>query len=214
MAAELVPPTGQRSVVRHEPVGPVSPPLRHGIPHRQSRAQTGRADCRRLLGHPEIRRPRQRLAVLQCLLDAGLPPSVGQAVFGVPDQVSATCSPARSSLQVSFTGSTVVGKHLMRLAADNMLRTTMELGGHGPVLVFDDADLERVLDTAVPGKYRNAGQVCVSPTRFIVQSGVYDAFRTGFAKRAATITVGNGLEDKVQMGPMAGPRRPMQLNLV
>jgi succinate-semialdehyde dehydrogenase/glutarate-semialdehyde dehydrogenase len=96
----------------------------------------------------------------------------------------------------------------MKLAADDMKRTTMELGGHGPVLVFDDVDVDQVLDTVVPHKYRNAGQVCVSPTRFIVQDGVYDAFRDGFIERAKAIKVGNGLEDGVQMGPMANPRRP------
>jgi succinate-semialdehyde dehydrogenase/glutarate-semialdehyde dehydrogenase len=84
----------------------------------------------------------------------------------------------------------------------------MELGGHGPVLVFDDIDVDSVLDVMVPGKYRNAGQVCVSPTRFIVQDGIFDQFRDGFIERARAIKVGNGLEEGVQMGPMANPRRP------
>ncbi|MGC1269653.1 MAG: aldehyde dehydrogenase family protein, partial [Croceibacterium sp.] len=110
--------------------------------------------------------------------------------------------------KLSFTGSTVIGKHLAKLATENMLRTTMELGGHGPVLVFNDVDVDRVLDTAVPGKYRNAGQVCVSPTRFIVQEGVFERFRDGFAQRFNAVKVGNGLEDGIQMGPMANPRRP------
>jgi succinate-semialdehyde dehydrogenase / glutarate-semialdehyde dehydrogenase len=109
---------------------------------------------------------------------------------------------------LSFTGSTVVGKHLMKLAADDMKRTTMELGGHGPVLVFDDVDLDHVLDVMVPGKFRNAGQVCVSPTRFIVQEGIFNKFRDGFIERAKAIKVGNGLEAGIQMGPMANPRRP------
>jgi succinate-semialdehyde dehydrogenase/glutarate-semialdehyde dehydrogenase len=84
----------------------------------------------------------------------------------------------------------------------------MELGGHGPVLVFDDADVDSVLDTVVGQKYRNAGQVCVSPTRFIVQERVFDKFRDGFAARAAQIRVGHGLDADTQMGPMANPRRP------
>ena len=87
--------------------------------------------------------------------------------------------------KVSFTGSTTVGKHLMKLAADGMTRMTMELGGHAPVLIFDDCDLEKTLDMVVPQKFRNAGQVCVSPTRFYVQSGIYDAFVKGFAERTA-----------------------------
>jgi succinate-semialdehyde dehydrogenase / glutarate-semialdehyde dehydrogenase len=146
--------------------------------------------------------------VLQCLLDAGLPKEVAQAVYGVPDEVSRHLLASPITRKLSFTGSTVVGKALMKLAADNMLRTTMELGGHGPVLVFADSDIDRVLDTVVPHKYRNAGQVCVSPTRFIVEEPVFDAFRDGFAERARRIVVGNGLDDGTQMGPMANPRRP------
>jgi succinate-semialdehyde dehydrogenase/glutarate-semialdehyde dehydrogenase len=84
----------------------------------------------------------------------------------------------------------------------------MELGGHGPVLVFDDVDVDHVLDTVVAHKYRNAGQVCVSPTRFIVQENVFERFRDGFIERAAKVKVGNGLDAASQMGPMANPRRP------
>ncbi|MDE2621355.1 MAG: aldehyde dehydrogenase family protein, partial [Sphingomonadales bacterium] len=152
--------------------------------------------------------PASALAVLQCLLDAGLPPQVAQAVFGVPDEVSRHLLGSPIVRKLSFTGSTVIGKHLAELCIPDMKRTTMELGGHGPVLVFDDVDVERVLDVAAPHKYRNAGQVCVSPTRFIVQEGVFEKFRTGFAARAGAIKVGNGLEAGTQMGPMANPRRP------
>ncbi|MFN3458596.1 MAG: aldehyde dehydrogenase family protein, partial [Novosphingobium sp.] len=136
------------------------------------------------------------------------PKEVAQAVFGVPDEVSRHLLGSPVIRKLSFTGSTVVGKHLMRLAADNMLRTTMELGGHGPVLIFGDADVDRALDTMAASKYRNAGQVCVSPTRFIVEENVFDRFRDGFAERVGRIKVGNGLEDGSQMGPMANPRRP------
>ena len=124
------------------------------------------------------------------------------------------CSASRHPLaapvirKLSFTGSTVVGKHLAKLAADTMIRTTLELGGHGPVLVFDDVDVERVLDVAAPGKTRNAGQVCVSPTRFIVQENVFEQFRDGMAARLAATRVGDGLAEGTQMGPMANPRRP------
>jgi succinate-semialdehyde dehydrogenase/glutarate-semialdehyde dehydrogenase len=110
--------------------------------------------------------------------------------------------------KISFTGSTTVGKHLMRLAADGVKRITMELGGHAPVLIFDDVDLEKTLDLVVPQKFRNAGQVCVSPTRFYVHAGIYDAFISGFAARTAKVKVGNGLEAATQMGPLANPRRP------
>ena len=96
----------------------------------------------------------------------------------------------------------------MRLCADSMTRVTMELGGHAPVLIFDDCDLEKTLDMVVPQKFRNAGQVCVSPTRFYVQRGIYDAFIKGFAERTAKVKVGNGLEEGIRMGPLANRRRP------
>jgi succinate-semialdehyde dehydrogenase/glutarate-semialdehyde dehydrogenase len=146
--------------------------------------------------------------VLQALLDAGLPKEVGQAVFGVPDEVSQHLLGSPVIRKLSFTGSTVVGKHLAKLAADDMKRTTMELGGHAPVLIFDDADVETALNAMVAGKYRNAGQVCVSPTRFIVQQDVFNRFRDGYVERAKAVKVGDGLVEGTQMGPMANPRRP------
>ncbi len=207
---ELVRPVGQRSTVRWEPVGPVAAfapwnfPL--GNPGRKLGAAIA-AGCSIILKSAE-ETPASALGVLQALLDAGLPKEVAQAVFGVPDEVSRHLLASPIIRKLSFTGSTVVGKHLAKLAADNMIRTTMELGGHGPVLVFDDVDVDRVLATAAPGKTRNCGQVCVSPTRFIVQEDVFEKFRDGMAERLAATKVGNGLEDGVQMGPMANPRRP------
>jgi succinate-semialdehyde dehydrogenase/glutarate-semialdehyde dehydrogenase len=207
---ELVRPGGMRSTVRYEPVGPVaafSPwnfPL--GNPGRKLGAPIA-AGCSVIMKSAE-ETPASALGILQCLLDAGLPGDVAQAVFGVPDEVSRHLLASPIIRKLSFTGSTVIGKHLMKLAAEDMKRTTMELGGHGAVLVFDDVDVDRVLDTMVMAKYRNAGQVCVSPTRFIVQENVYEKFRAGFAERAGQIKVGNGLDADVQMGPMANPRRP------
>jgi succinate-semialdehyde dehydrogenase/glutarate-semialdehyde dehydrogenase len=206
---ELVRPEGMRSTIRHEPVGPVAAfapwnfPL--GNPGRKLGAPIA-AGCSVILKSAE-ETPASALGVLQCLLDAGLPKEVAQAVFGVPDEVSRHLLGSPIIRKLSFTGSTVVGKHLAKLAADDMKRTTMELGGHGPVLVFEDVDVDQVLDTMVAAKYRNAGQVCVSPTRFIVQEDVYDRFRSGFAERAGRIAVGDGLDPANQMGPMANPRR-------
>ena len=206
----LVRPEGMRSTVTHEPVGPVAAfapwnfPL--GNPGRKLGAPIA-AGCSVILKAAE-ETPASALGVLQCLLDAGLPPDVAQAVFGVPDEVSRHLLGSPIIRKLSFTGSTVVGKHLAKLAAEDMKRTTMELGGHGPVLVFADADMDRVLDTVVTQKYRNAGQVCVSPTRYIVEESVYGRFRDAFAERAKAIAVGNGLDDATRMGPMANPRRP------
>ncbi|MGO9932848.1 MAG: NAD-dependent succinate-semialdehyde dehydrogenase [Steroidobacteraceae bacterium] len=207
---ELVRPAGMHSAVTYEPVGPVAAfapwnfPI--GNPGRKLGAPIA-AGCSVILKSAE-EAPASALAVLQCLLDAGLPKEVGQAVFGVPDEVSRHLLASPIIRKVSFTGSTAVGKHLLKLAADDCKRTTMELGGHGAVLVFDDVDVDQVLSTMVASKFRNAGQVCVSPTRFIVQEGVFKRFRDGFVERAASLRVGNGLEEGVQMGPMANARRP------
>jgi succinate-semialdehyde dehydrogenase / glutarate-semialdehyde dehydrogenase len=206
----LVRPAGQRSTVTKEPVGPVAAfapwnfPL--GNPGRKLGAPIA-AGCSVIMKAAE-ETPASALGVLQTLLDAGLPKEVAQAVFGVPDEVSRHLLASPIIRKLSFTGSTVVGKHLAKLAAEDMKRTTMELGGHGPVLVFDDVDVDHVLDVVVPAKYRNAGQVCVSPTRYIVQEDIFERFRDGFVDRAGKIQVGNGLEEGTQMGPMANPRRP------
>lgn len=207
---QLVRPAGIRSTVTYEPVGPVAAfapwnfPI--GNPGRKLGAPIA-AGCSVILKSAE-EAPASAIAILQCLLDAGLPPEVGQAVFGVPDEVSRHLLASPIIRKLSFTGSTAVGKHLAKLAAEDCKRTTMELGGHGPVLVFDDVDVDRVLDVMVPAKYRNAGQVCVSPTRFIVHDKIFARFRDGFARRAGAVSVGSGLDDGVQMGPMANPRRP------
>jgi succinate-semialdehyde dehydrogenase/glutarate-semialdehyde dehydrogenase len=206
----LVRPAGTRSTVTKEPVGPVAAfapwnfPL--GNPGRKLAAPIA-AGCSVILKSAE-ETPASALGVLQALLDAGLPREVAQAVFGVPDEVSRHLLGSPIIRKLSFTGSTVVGKHLMKLAADDMKRTTMELGGHGPVLVFDDVEVERVLDVMAPAKYRNAGQVCVSPTRFIVEEDIFDDFVAGFTERVKRINVGDGLDPATQMGPMANPRRP------
>lgn len=205
----LVRPAGQRATVTKEPVGPVAAfapwnfPI--GNPGRKLGAPIA-AGCSVILKAAE-ETPASALAVLQCLLDAGLPGDVAQAVFGVPDEVSRHLLASPIIRKISFTGSTSVGRHLAKLAAEDCKRTTMELGGHGPVLVFADAELPRALDTLVTSKYRNAGQVCVSPTRFIVQDEVYDTFLSGFVDRARRLAVGDGQTPGNMMGPMANARR-------
>ena len=207
---DLPRPAGLRSRVTYEPVGPVAAFSPWNFPIANVGRKLGApvaAGCSVILKAAE-EAPASALAVLQALLDAGLPGAVAQAVFGVPDEVSRHLLASPVIRKVSFTGSTVVGKHLMRLCADDCKRTTMELGGHGPVLIFADADIERALDVMVAAKFRNAGQVCTSPTRYIVEQGVFAAFRDGFAARAGAIRVGDGLAAENQMGPMANPRRP------
>ena len=128
-------------------------------------------------------------------------------VFGVPDTVSRHVLASPVCKKMSFTGSVPVGKHLQKLAADNMMRTTMELGGHSPVVVFDDADVDKAIAVMGGFKFRNAGQVCISPTRYYVQENVYGKFVDGITEVAKTVKVGNGMDDGVQMGPLIADRR-------
>jgi len=206
----LTRPPGTRTLVVQEPVGPVAAfapwnfPL--GNPARKLGAPIA-AGCSVILKPPE-QAPASALLVARALVESGLPAGVMQLVYGVPDTVSRHLLGSRIIRKLSFTGSVAVGKHLLKLAADNAQRTTMELGGHAPVLIFDDADLDLALQLTVGGKYRNAGQVCISPTRFYVHDSVYDSFTQRFAERAAALNVGNGLDAGVQMGPLANARRP------
>ena len=145
--------------------------------------------------------------MVKCFADAGLPPGVLNLVFGVPAEVSEHLLAKRGIKKISFTGSIPVGKHLAALAAKTMKRSTMELGGHSPVVVFDDADPEKVADVIAAFKFRNAGQVCISPTRFYVQQDIYNRFLSRFVEYANNIKIGDGLEDGVTMGPLANTRR-------
>ncbi len=200
---------GMRMTVVREPVGPVAAfapwnfPL--GNPARKLGAALA-AGCSVIL-KPAEETPASALAVAQALVDAGAPAGVLQIVFGVPSEISQHLISSPVIRAVHFTGSIPVGKQLTALAASGMKRTTMELGGHAPVLVFDDVDVEAVLDQAVAAKYRNAGQVCVSPTRFYVHESIHQRFAEGFAQRVKTIKVGDGLDESVRMGPLAHARR-------
>jgi succinate-semialdehyde dehydrogenase / glutarate-semialdehyde dehydrogenase len=206
----LVRPPGQLSRVMHEPVGPVATftPWNFPIYLLAKKVSAALAAGCSVIAKPPEETPGNTLAIAQALDEAGLPKGVFQLVHGVPDMVSRKLIGSKVIRKVSFTGSIPVGKHLMKLAADNVTKITLELGGHAPVLIFDDCDLEKTLDMVVPQKFRNAGQVCVSPTRFYVQEGIYDAFIRGFAERTQKVKVGDGLEEGVKMGPLANTRRP------
>ena len=198
-----------RFSVHKQPVGPAAGFSAWNFPIGNACRKLGTALA---AGCPMIYKPGEEapaaaLAVARCLVEAGVPPGVIAVVFGVPDTISRHLLASPIIRKISFTGSVPVGKHLVKLAADTMKRTTMELGGHAPVLVFDDADQQAVLDQSVQRKYRNSGQVCVSPTRFYVQDASYDAFCNGFAERAKRIRVGDGLDAETGMGPMVHARR-------
>jgi succinate-semialdehyde dehydrogenase/glutarate-semialdehyde dehydrogenase len=206
----LMRPPGMRSLVMKEPIGPVaafSPwnfPIHNPVRKLGAPLATG---CSVIL-KPGEEAPASAIAVVEALVEAGLPPGVAQLVFGVPDEVSRHLLASPIIRKLSFTGSTTVGRHLMRLCADTVKKTTLELGGHAPVIVFDDCDLPKTVEALATAKFRNAGQVCVSPTRFYVQDGIYDRFVAGIAERSRKIRVGDGLSREAEMGPMANPRRP------
>lgn len=196
---------GQRLMVTKEPVGPVAAFGPWNFPTGNPGRKLGAAIA---AGCPVIMKPAEEapaaaLEVARCLADAGVPKGVCSMVFGVPAEVSERLLASRVIRKMSFTGSTRVGKQLAALAAQNMIRTTMELGGHAPVLVFDDVDLEHVLDLSMAAKFRNAGQVCVSPTRFFVQESLYTRFVAGLAERAKALPVGDGMVETNRMGPLA-----------
>ena len=156
---------------------------------------------------PSEETPGTAIAIGRAFMDAGLPPGVLNIVFGVPSEVSEHLCGSKIPRKLSFTGSIPVGKHLQKLAADNMIRCTMELGGHSPLMVFDDTDIDMAAKISVAGKFRNAGQVCVSPTRFLVQDTVKEQFIKAVINETNKIKVGNGLDDGINMGPLIAERR-------
>ena len=161
---------------------------------------------------PSEETPGTAIAIGRAFMDAGLPPGVLNIVFGVPSEVSEHLCSSRIPRKLSFTGSIPVGKHLQKLAAENMIRCTMELGGHSPLMVFDDTDIDVAAKISVAGKFRNAGQVCVSPTRFLVQDTIKEKFTQAVINETNKIKVGNGLEDNVNMGPLIAERRVEVMN--
>lgn len=206
----LVRPAGQLSRVIRQPVGPTATfsPWNFPIYLLAKKVSAALAAGCTVISRPPHETPGCTTEMFRALADAGIPAGVAQLIHGDANLVSTTLIASPVIRKVSFTGSTGVGKHLMKLCADSMTRVTMELGGHAPVLIFDDCDLEKTLDMVVPQKFRNAGQVCVSPTRFYVQSSIHDAFVKGFAERTARVKTGNGLESDTKMGPLANARRP------
>jgi succinate-semialdehyde dehydrogenase/glutarate-semialdehyde dehydrogenase len=200
---------GVRQLVLQEPVGIVAAFTPWNFPTLtpvRKIAGALAAGCSIILKASE-ETPGGAIELVKCFADAGLPAGVLNLVFGVPADVSEHLIPQKSVKKISFTGSIPVGKHLAQLAAKGMKRATMELGGHSPVVVFDDADPEKAADTIAAFKYRNSGQVCISPTRFYVQEKGYSKFVARFTEYAKGLKLGDGLEKGITLGPLANPRR-------
>ena len=192
-----------------EPVGPVAAFTPWNFPINQVVRKLSAAlaaGCSIIVKAPE-ETPASPAELIRAFVDAGVPAGVVNLVYGVPSEISQYLIPHPTIRKISFTGSTKVGKELSALAGLHMKRATMELGGHAPVIVFDDADVDSAAKIMSAAKYRNAGQVCISPTRFLVQEGVYDKFVEQFVANAKKVKVGNGLDKDSRMGSLANPRR-------
>jgi succinate-semialdehyde dehydrogenase/glutarate-semialdehyde dehydrogenase len=204
-------------LVVKEPVGPVAAFTPWNFPINQIVRKLSAAlaaGCSIIVKAPE-ETPASPAELIRAFIDAGVPAGVVNLVYGDPAHISSYLIAHPAIRKISFTGSTPVGKQLAAMAGLHMKRMTMELGGHAPVVIFDDADVALAAKTMVASKFRNAGQVCVSPTRFLVQEGVYKDFVAQFVMHAEKLQVGSGLEATTTMGPLANPRRKAAMeNLV
>ncbi len=208
---------GIYQLVIKEPVGPVAAFTPWNFPINQivrKLSASLAAGCSIIIKAPE-ETPASPAELIRAYADAGVPAGVVNLVYGDPAEISSYLIPHPVIRKMSFTGSTVVGKQLAALAGAHMKRMTMELGGHAPVIIFDDADVDLAAKTMAGSKFRNAGQVCVSPTRFLVQEGIYNKFVDKFVEATKTLKVGNGLDASSTMGALANPRRSraMQSNV-
>lgn len=200
---------GVLQLVKRQPIGPVAaftpwnfPAI---TPARKLSAALA-AGCSVIL-KPGEESPSTALALARALDDAGLPKGVLQVVFGVPDEVSSQLIASPIIRKVTFTGSVPIGRLLSSRAAEGVKPITLELGGHGPVLVFDDADVERAAVEGVANRFRGTGQVCISSTRFMVQRGVYEQFVDHFVAATKALRIGNGMHPHTQVGPLANLRQ-------
>lgn len=200
---------GIRYTVHHQPIGVVAAFSPWNFPMSQpARKIAGAlaAGCSIILKAAE-ETPAGAIHMARAFHDAGLPRGVLNLVFGVPADISSYLIPQPQTRLVAFTGSTAVGKHLTSLAAQHMKPVLMELGGHAPVIVCEDADPVQAGTACATRKARNCGQVCTSPTRFYVHKDIYAEFTDAFVQRANAVTVGNGMDAGTEMGPLANHRR-------
>jgi len=200
---------GVKHIVHHQPIGPVAAFSPWNFPMSQPARKIAGAlasGCSIILKAAE-ETPAGAMHVVQAFHDAGLPPGVLNLVFGVPADISQHLISSDTIKLVAFTGSTSVGRQLTGLASDHMTPVLMELGGHAPVIVCEDTDVDAAATSSAIRAMRNAGQVCTSPTRFFVHESVFERFLDGITARTEATVVGNGMEPDVEMGPLANDRR-------
>jgi succinate-semialdehyde dehydrogenase/glutarate-semialdehyde dehydrogenase len=192
-----------------EPVGPVAAFSPWNFPINQVVRKLSAAlaaGCSIIVKAPE-ETPAAPAALIRAFADAGVPRGVVNLVYGVPAEISEYLVPHPVIRKISFTGSTPVGKHLAELAGRHMKKATMELGGHGPVIICDDAEIDTAAAQLGAFKLRNAGQVCTSPTRFLVERTIFEPFVDKLIAAMSKVRVGDGLTEGVTMGPLANERR-------
>ncbi|MGT2455498.1 NAD-dependent succinate-semialdehyde dehydrogenase [Cupriavidus basilensis] len=207
----VVPPRNMNAqyLVTKEPVGLVAAFTPWNFPVNQIIRKLGAAlatGCSILIKGPE-ETPASPAALVQAFIDAGVPTGVVGLVYGEPAHVSSHLIAHSLIRKVTFTGSTQVGKQLAALAGSHMKRVTMELGGHAPVIVAEDADIDLAVRVMTASKFRNAGQVCIAPTRFLVHNSIRAAFARAMGQASESLKVGDGLADGTNMGPLANSRR-------
>lgn len=204
---------GVHQLVVKEPVGPVAAFTPWNFPVNQivrKLAAALAAGCSIVIKAPE-ETPASPAELLRTFVDAGVPPGTVNLVFGDSAEISEFFITHPVIRKISFTGSTAIGKQLASLAGLHMKRTTMELGGHAPVVVFDDADIVLAVKAMSASKFRNAGQVCISPTRFLVQENVFEEFVERFVAATRSIVTGDGLDRASTMGALSNPRRTIAM---
>ncbi|MDN8617366.1 NAD-dependent succinate-semialdehyde dehydrogenase [Variovorax ginsengisoli] len=198
-----------QQLVLKEPVGPVvafTPwnfPINQAVRKISAALATG---CSIIVKAPE-ETPASPAELIRAFVDVGVPAGVLGLVYGEPAEISNYLIRHPSIRKITFTGSTPVGKQLAALAGQYMKRATMELGGHAPVIVCEDADIVNAIRATATAKFRNAGQVCIAPTRFLVHNSILSEFTRTFVEHAETLSVGDGLAEGTQMGPLANGRR-------
>lgn len=198
-----------RHMVVKDPIGPVAAFTPWNFPVNQVVRKVSAAlaaGCSMIVKAPE-ETPASPAELIRAFADAGLPPGVLGLVYGDPAEISSYLIAHPVIRKVTFTGSTHVGKQLAALAGQHMKRVTMELGGHAPVIIAEDADIDLAVKCSGAAKFRNAGQVCISPTRFLVHEKIRGDFESALVRHVESLKVGNGLEEGTQMGPLANPRR-------
>lgn len=207
---------GGRFEVTHEPIGVVGAFTAWNFPAAlpaRKLAPALAAGCPVVL-RPSSQTPGVAMVMIDCLRAAGLPDGAVNLVIGNTASTYAPIMADKRVRKVSLTGSTRVGQQMIRDAADTVKKVSMELGGNAPLIVYDDADLETALDLAVPTKFANCGQVCVTPDRFFIHDSLHDAFVEGFITRTARIKLGDGLDAKTGMGPLINANRLAEIDAI